>query len=57
MAGRPDPELSTRPVDDGPPRAPRWVKISAALTVLVVLAAIVQHLLGRGIGGHMPGGH
>ena len=56
MTERPDPELSTRPPSEGPPPAPRWVKISAAIAALIVLAVIVRHLLGGGMGGHMPGG-
>lgn len=54
---RPDPELPPVAPGDGPPPAPRWVKISAAVAVLIILFAIVRHVLGGGMGGHMPGVH
>ncbi|GAB3930299.1 hypothetical protein GCM10029976_031790 [Kribbella albertanoniae] len=40
----------------GPPRAPRWVKISAIVVAILILAAIALKLSGAG-DGHGPGRH
>ncbi|MGW0732006.1 hypothetical protein [Streptomyces sp. NPDC002851] len=41
-----------------PPRAPRWVKVSAAVALAVFLTFVVLHLTGSGFGGGMhSGGH
>lgn len=42
-----------------PPKAPRWVKISGLIAVLVVVAVVVVMALAggeHGPGRHMPGG-
>lgn len=41
---------------DGPrnaPDTPRWVKVFAIVTVVLVLLFVVVHLAGRGLGEHM----
>jgi hypothetical protein len=35
-------------------RTPRWVKVSAAAAGLLVLAFLLLHLTGNGLGGHGP---
>lgn len=35
-------------------RAPRWVKISAAVAVVLVTAFVILHLAGGGMAGHTP---
>ena len=41
--------------NEGPPPAPRWVKVLAlAVVALVVLAVLAMHLIG---GEHGPGRH
>jgi hypothetical protein len=40
------------PEADGPPPAPRWVKVAAIVATIVLLAFLVTHLLGGGL-GHM----
>lgn len=49
MAGSP-----TRPDahDDG--GAPRWVKVSAAVAVVLVAVFLIVHLAGGGMVGHTP---
>jgi hypothetical protein len=37
--------------------APRWVKVSGIITVVLVLLFVIMHLTGHGLGGHTPGGH
>lgn len=54
---RPDPDPPQVAPDGGPPPAPRWVKISAAIAVLLILFAIVKHLVDGGMRGHPPGPH
>ena len=34
--------------------APRWVKVSAAIVLLVLLVVVVLHLTGNSFGGHTP---
>lgn len=40
-----------------PPRAPRWVRISGILAVVLALAVLALVLLGGGPGKHGPGRH
>lgn len=35
-------------------RAPRWVKVSAAVAVLLVVVFVIVHLAGGGMAGHAP---
>jgi hypothetical protein len=35
-------------------RAPRWVKISAAVAVALVVVFVIVHLAGGGMAGHTP---
>lgn len=35
-------------------RAPRWVKVSAGIAVLLVMVFVVVHLAGGGMVGHTP---
>lgn len=50
--------IGPAPSEQGrPPATPRWVKISGAVLVLIVLAALVKVLVGGGVGGHGPGLH
>ncbi|MFF9808116.1 hypothetical protein ACF1G5_23855 [Streptomyces coeruleorubidus] len=37
--------------DDG---APRWVKVSAAVAVVLVVVFVIVHLAGGGMPGHTP---
>lgn len=37
--------------DDG---APRWVKVSAAVAVVLVVVFVIVHLAGGGMRGHTP---
>ncbi|MBW5480563.1 hypothetical protein [Streptomyces bambusae] len=37
--------------DDG---APRWVKVSAAVAVVLVAVFVIVHLAGGGMVGHTP---
>ncbi|MBZ9638091.1 hypothetical protein [Streptomyces sp. PSKA30] len=48
MAGSPN-----RPDDDGE-GAPRWVKVSAAIAVVLVVVFVIVHLAGGGMAGHAP---
>ena len=46
--------------DRGPAtNTPRWVKVFAAMTIVVLLLFVILHLTGHGFGGHAPhtGGH
>ncbi|OAH12790.1 hypothetical protein STSP_38270 [Streptomyces jeddahensis] len=40
-----------------PPGAPRWVKVSGAVALAVVVLFLVLHLTGSGMGPGMHGGH
>lgn len=40
-----------------PPRAPRWVKVSAIVVVVLVLLVVVVKLTGVAGSGHGPGRH
>jgi hypothetical protein len=46
MAGSPDRH------DDGGEGAPRWVKVSAAIAVVLVVVFVMVHLAGGGMAGH-----
>ena len=49
------PERHTAPASTGsPPRAPRWVKITAALAAVIVLVVVLMLVVG---GEHGPGRH
>ncbi|MEU4467443.1 hypothetical protein AB0G20_27805 [Streptomyces sp. NPDC024017] len=49
MAG--SPPRSDADDDDG---APRWVKVSAAVAVVLVVVFVIVHLAGGGMHGHTP---
>ncbi|MEU1003777.1 hypothetical protein [Streptomyces tibetensis] len=34
--------------------APRWVKVSAAVAVVLVVVFVIVHLVGGGMHGHTP---
>lgn len=34
--------------------APRWVKVSAAIAVVLVVVFVIVHLAGGGMAGHTP---
>ncbi|MGW0118027.1 hypothetical protein [Streptomyces sp. NPDC003327] len=40
--------------DEDEHRAPRWVKVSAGIAVLLVVVFVVVHLAGGGMVGHAP---
>lgn len=46
-------DSSTRHEDDDA-KAPRWVKVSTAVAVVLVAAFVIVHLLGGDMGGHTP---
>ena len=33
---------------------PRWVKMFGIIAIILVLAVVILHLTGRGLGGHTP---
>ena len=43
---------NTGPDPDRPPPTPGWVKGLALVAILLVLAFLITHLAGRGLGGH-----
>ncbi len=47
---------SPRPVGAAPPRAPRWVKVSAIIVGVLIVLAVIVMLAGVG-GEHGPGRH
>jgi len=53
-----DPRPESRPDagSDGPPGMPRWVKMAAAVVVLLILLFLVLQLTGLA-GEHGPGMH
>jgi hypothetical protein len=59
----PDPHPSSPPnvrsgVRSGaPPRAPRWIKVSAIVVGVLILLIIVVRVTGLGGGDHGPGRH
>ncbi|GAA0913358.1 MULTISPECIES: hypothetical protein [Streptomyces] len=50
-------ESPARPPASDEERAPRWVRISAAVAVVLVVVFVVVHLAGGGMAGHNPFGH
>ena len=40
--------------DGGPPPTPVWVKVFVAIAIILVLAFVVSHLAGGGMGRHGP---
>ncbi|MFK0050382.1 hypothetical protein ACIQU4_41030 [Streptomyces sp. NPDC090741] len=44
---------SDRRDDDGE-GAPRWVKVSAAVAIVLVAVFVIVHLAGGGMVGHTP---
>jgi hypothetical protein len=51
-----DPDRRSR-TDDGPSRAPRWVKVSAIIVGLLLLMAVIVKVTGLGGDGHGPARH
>ena len=43
-----------RPDRQSPPGTPRWVKAAAIIVIGLILAFVVIHLAGGGIGHHIP---
>ena len=43
------------PEQDGPPPAPRWVKVFLVVLGIILLSVIILHATGHRMGGH--GGH
>ena len=39
---------------DGPGPTPRWVKVLGSIFAAVVLAIVIVHLAGGGLGNHGP---
>ncbi|MFD3682056.1 hypothetical protein [Streptomyces sp. NPDC058613] len=48
MAGSPDCH------DDDGEGAPRWVRVCAALAVVLTVVFVIVHLAGGGMAGHAP---
>lgn len=47
--------MSKTPPDRGsPPGTPRWVKGLVIAFILLVLLFVMLHLMGFGLGGHVP---
>ncbi len=44
------------PSDDAPgdTGTPRWVKLLAAVAIVLILLVLGMHLAGGGLGGHLP---
>ncbi|MEU2180333.1 hypothetical protein [Streptomyces thermolilacinus] len=40
--------------DDDGEGAPRWVKVSAAIAIALVVVFVIVHLAGGGMVGHTP---
>ena len=38
---------------EGPPPAPRWVKVSAVIALIALIAVVVIHRSGGGLGHHI----
>ena len=47
-------DIRTRPGRGAPPGVPRWVKVSAAIAIAVVVLFVIVHLAGGGFRGHAP---
>ncbi|QYX76163.1 hypothetical protein [Streptomyces akebiae] len=47
-------DLPSRPDAPDDHRAPRWVKISAAVVVALIVVFVIVHLAGGGMVGHAP---
>ncbi|MFE9023900.1 hypothetical protein ACFYNL_35770 [Streptomyces sp. NPDC007808] len=43
-----------RPEAPDDERAPRWVKVSATVAVVLVAVFVIVHLAGGGMAGHTP---
>ncbi|WP_328996591.1 hypothetical protein OG394_18260 [Kribbella sp. NBC_01245] len=58
MANRPGPADadSGHGPSSGPPRMPRWVKLSALVVAIILLLVVIAMLTGVG-GDHGPGRH
>ncbi|MED7827389.1 hypothetical protein [Streptomyces chiangmaiensis] len=52
-----EPSTTTAPAHGTAPGAPRWVKVSGAVALAVVILFLVLHLTGSGMGPGMHGGH
>ena len=52
-----EPSISTNDSgtpDGGPPPTPGWVKVFGVIALVLVLAFVVSHLAGGGMGRHGP---
>lgn len=56
MAIPPRPGPADADPRSGPPRMPRWVKLSALLVAILLLLVVIAKLVGVG-GDHSPGRH
>lgn len=50
----PDTDDDSRAGSDrgSPPSAPRWVKVSGIIAIILVLLFVILHLTGGGLGSH-----
>ncbi|NUO42932.1 MAG: hypothetical protein HOV82_12915 [Streptomyces sp.] len=51
-----DPAAGTRPGQSPAPGAPRWVKVSGAVALALIVLFLVLHLSGSGFGPGMHSG-
>jgi hypothetical protein len=49
-------ETPKRPNPASPPPAPRWVQVIVILSIVLILAVIILHLMGFEFGSHGSGG-
>jgi hypothetical protein len=52
-----EPATGASPGPGTAPGAPRWVKVSGAVALALVVLFLVLHLTGGGMGPGMHGGH
>ena len=50
-------DVGVEPDREAPPSAPRWVKVTGIVAIVLILLVGVLLLLGGGAGGHGPGRH
>ena len=46
-------QTHTKPDRQSPPGTPRWVKVFG-IFIIVLVVAVVMHLTGTNLGGHIP---